>query len=158
MYIAEDLARRHKREWENSGSLTRQERDDLLELLHLEFSSAKSRVGELDKEDFFNSYNSIFNPTELQSTLSVSEKCAAVIGTTPDATNPQPEKTISCPKCHSTQLTANKAGFGLGKAVAGGVLLGGVGLLGGFLGSRKIRITCLACGFTWEAGHHGSVG
>ena len=40
---------------------------------------------------------------------------------------------IKCPACRSTQITANKKGFGLGKAVVGGVLLGGVGLLGGFL-------------------------
>lgn len=56
---------------------------------------------------------------------------------------------IRCPKCGSTQLTANKKGFGLGKALIGGVIFGGVGLLGGFLGSNKIKITCLNCGHSW---------
>lgn len=53
------------------------------------------------------------------------------------------EDPVRCPRCRSTQLTANKKGFGLGKAAAGGLLLGPVGLLGGFLGSGKVKITCL---------------
>lgn len=57
---------------------------------------------------------------------------------------------VHCPLCGSTQLTANKKGFGLGKAIAGGVLLGPVGLLSGFLGSNKVRITCLKCGHQWK--------
>jgi tellurium resistance protein TerD len=59
---------------------------------------------------------------------------------------------IKCPKCASTQLSANTKGFGLGKAAVGGVLLGPVGLLGGFVGSKKVKITCLRCGHDWEAG------
>ena len=62
----------------------------------------------------------------------------------------QNEDLISCPRCGSTQLTANKKGFGLGKAAAGGLLLGPVGLLGGFLGSNKVVITCLKCGHQWK--------
>jgi len=62
------------------------------------------------------------------------------------------EKEISCPKCYSTQLTANKKGFGLGKAAVGGILTGGIGLLGGFIGSGKVKITCLKCGYSWTAG------
>lgn len=30
------------------------------------------------------------------------------------------------------------------------LFLGGVGLLGGFLGSGKVKITCLKCGHTWK--------
>ena len=59
------------------------------------------------------------------------------------------KKEITCPKCGSDQLSANKKGFGVGKAVAGAVLTGGVGLLAGFIGSRKIYVTCLACGHQW---------
>jgi DNA-directed RNA polymerase subunit M/transcription elongation factor TFIIS len=59
---------------------------------------------------------------------------------------------IHCPKCHSTQVTAQKQGFGLGKAAVGGVLTGGVGLLGGFIGSRKIYLTCLKCGHRFNPG------
>ncbi len=59
---------------------------------------------------------------------------------------------VRCPMCKSTQITAGTQGFGLGKAAVGGVLLGPVGLLGGFWGSRKTMVTCLACGHKWEAG------
>jgi tellurium resistance protein TerD len=53
---------------------------------------------------------------------------------------------VKCPKCSSTQITANKKGFGLGKAVAGGLLIDPLGLLGGFAGSGNVKITCLSCG------------
>ena len=62
------------------------------------------------------------------------------------------EEKIKCPKCSSTQLTANKKGFGLAKAAIGGLLTGGIGLLGGFIGSGKVKITCLNCGHSWKAG------
>lgn len=57
---------------------------------------------------------------------------------------------IHCPKCRSTQVTAQKQGFGLGKAAVGGVLTGGIGLLGGFIRSRKIYLTCLKCGHRFK--------
>ena len=60
------------------------------------------------------------------------------------------DEPVRCPRCGSAQLTANKKGFGLGKAAAGGLLLGPVGLLGGFIGSSKVKITCLKCGHTWK--------
>lgn len=63
-----------------------------------------------------------------------------------------PDDPITCPKCGSAQLTANKKGFGLGKAVVGGVLISAPGLLAGFIGSGKIKITCLKCGYAWKAG------
>ena len=61
---------------------------------------------------------------------------------------------LKCPRCASTQLYAGDKGFSLGKAAAGGILLGSVGLLGGFIGSKKIMITCLKCGYKWQAGKH----
>lgn len=51
-----------------------------------------------------------------------------------------------CPKCLSTSLSANKKGFGLGKAVVGGALLGPVGLLGGAIGKNKMEVYCMKCG------------
>lgn len=59
---------------------------------------------------------------------------------------------IKCPKCGSTQITAGKKGFGLGKAAGGALLLGPVGLLGGMIGSKKVKITCLKCGHEWKPG------
>jgi len=62
------------------------------------------------------------------------------------------EEQIKCPQCRSTQLTANQKGFGIGKAAIGGILTGGIGLLGGFIGSKKVKITCLKCGHSWKPG------
>lgn len=59
---------------------------------------------------------------------------------------------IKCPKCSSTQLTANKKGFSGKQAVGGAILTGGIGLLAGTIGSNKINITCLACGNQWKPG------
>ena len=71
-----------------------------------------------------------------------------VVVDTPD----EPDEPVRCPKCRSSQLSADKKGFGAGKALIGGVLTGGVGLLAGFIGSKKIMITCRKCGHQWKAG------
>lgn len=57
-----------------------------------------------------------------------------------------------CPKCHSTSLSADKKGFGVGKAVVGGFLLGPIGLVAGNAGAKKIRVTCMQCGKQFWAG------
>jgi len=65
-----------------------------------------------------------------------------------------------CPKCGSTSLSANKKGFGIGKAVVGGIagvvaplgILGLMGLTAGNIGSKKVRVTCLKCGYQFKAG------
>ena len=62
------------------------------------------------------------------------------------------EDTITCPECGSSQVTAGKKGFGLGKAAVGGLLLGPIGLLGGVVGQNKVLITCLKCGHQWKVG------
>jgi hypothetical protein len=59
---------------------------------------------------------------------------------------------IKCPKCGSEQITANKKGFSGKKALVGGLLTGGVGLLAGTLGSNKVVITCLNCGNEFSPG------
>lgn len=51
-----------------------------------------------------------------------------------------------CPKCGSVSLSAHKKGFGIGKAVAGATIAGGIGLVAGNLGAKKVRVTCLNCG------------
>lgn len=58
----------------------------------------------------------------------------------------------SCPKCKSEHITANKKGYGAAKGLGGLVLTGGVGLLAGFIGSKKVLLTCLNCGKQWKAG------
>lgn len=56
-----------------------------------------------------------------------------------------------CPKCHSTSLSAQKKGFGIGKAVVGAALTGGIGLVAGNIGAKKVRVTCLKCGHQFMA-------
>ena len=58
-----------------------------------------------------------------------------------------------CPKCHSTSLSANKKGFGIGKAVIGVALVSNpIGLIGGNINAKKVRVTCLKCGHQFWAG------
>lgn len=63
------------------------------------------------------------------------------------------EKVVCCPKCGSTQLTANKKGFSLGKALVGGIALVPIaGVATGMIGKNKIIITCLNCGKQFKPG------
>jgi hypothetical protein len=59
---------------------------------------------------------------------------------------------IHCPKCNSTQISANKKGFSGTKAVGGALLTGGIGLMAGTIGSNKVVITCLNCGNKFKPG------
>lgn len=58
---------------------------------------------------------------------------------------------VCCPKCGSTSLSANKKGFSVGKAVAGAAFTP-IGVLAGGIGSNKIQITCLNCGYKFKPG------
>ncbi len=70
---------------------------------------------------------------------------------TPIYGQPSDQGGMSCPRCHSTQVTAGKKGFGIGKALVGGVLLGPVGILAGFIGSKNMEFVCLGCKERWSA-------
>ena len=59
---------------------------------------------------------------------------------------------IKCPKCESTQITANKKGFSATQAIGGAIVTGGIGLVAGAIGSGKIKITCLSCGHQFKPG------
>jgi hypothetical protein len=58
-----------------------------------------------------------------------------------------------CPKCMLGYLTATgerKGGFSGGKALAGAVIAGPIGLAAGALGRKKTTYTCNRCGYTVE--------
>lgn len=57
---------------------------------------------------------------------------------------------IECPRCHSDHISSGKKGFGIGKAAIGGLVLGPVGILGGFLGSNKMEFRCNSCQYKWS--------
>lgn len=57
------------------------------------------------------------------------------------------EGPMMCPRCGSTDLSSARKGFSGGKAVAGGLLLGPVGIVAGGLGSNKVKIHCMNCGY-----------
>jgi tellurium resistance protein TerD len=57
---------------------------------------------------------------------------------------------IVCPRCGSTNIRTGEKGFGLGKAAIGGLILGPIGLLGGFIGKNQLKFTCLSCGRSWS--------
>lgn len=59
---------------------------------------------------------------------------------------------VKCPKCGSTQISADKKGFGAGKAVVGAAIAGPIGLAAGNIGAKRVRVTCLKCGNQWMAG------
>lgn len=62
------------------------------------------------------------------------------------------KESLGCPKCKSQELHAEQAGFSGGKALAGAVLTGGIGLLAGTIGSKEVMVTCLKCGNRFKAG------
>ncbi len=62
---------------------------------------------------------------------------------------------IRCPNCSETDLEFlgnKKKGFSVGKAVAGGVLTGGIGTLAGFAGKKgkEDKYHCKNCGLNFE--------
>lgn len=62
------------------------------------------------------------------------------------------EEYVFCPKCMSTHVHTEQKGFSGGKALAGAVAFGGIGLLAGTIGSKNVNITCLKCGHKFKAG------
>lgn len=66
--------------------------------------------------------------------------------------NESDEEYLCCPKCNSKELHSEQKGFSGGKALAGAILTGGIGLLAGTIGSKDISITCLKCGNKFKAG------
>ena len=61
---------------------------------------------------------------------------------------------VMCPVCNEIsqwkKVDVSRKGFSVGKAVAGAVLLGPVGLVGGALGKKKAAYCCGKCGFQHE--------
>lgn len=62
------------------------------------------------------------------------------------------EEYLCCPRCLSKELHAEHKGYSGKNALVGGLLIGGVGLLAGTIGSTDVLISCLKCGAKFKAG------
>jgi ABC-type dipeptide/oligopeptide/nickel transport system permease subunit len=77
------------------------------------------------------------------------------------------QNAVYCPKCASTELETNKRGYSPLSGIFGALFLGFIGsflglvgtivgiiigILCGFSGSKKVRITCLKCGHKFYPG------
>lgn len=65
---------------------------------------------------------------------------------------------ILCPVCSSTQVATGTKGYDVWKGVILGLLLFFIfpfGFLFGLIGSNKIIVTCISCGYKWYAGRKG---
>ena len=116
--------------------------------LYLHLQGFKSNIGSMEAASHENSL--IIQPPHLQEF----EKARVILAEKlqeahPDRTSEQ----VKCSNCGSTQLTASQKGYSYKKAVAGALLTGGIGLLAGGIGSKKIIITCLNCGHQWHPGN-----
>lgn len=59
---------------------------------------------------------------------------------------------VRCPRCGSTQLTANKKGVSLLKGALGVATIGTYGVVAAGHGKNKVLITCLNCGKQFKPG------
>ena len=59
-----------------------------------------------------------------------------------------------CPMCGEVEkwilVDADKKGFSVGKAIVGGLFLGGIGTAFGGLGKKRVCYCCGKCGFEHE--------
>jgi hypothetical protein len=83
-------------------------------------------------------------------------KCAKCAGSRRSAGRTKQQIAVrsqpTCPKCQSASITYNKKGYSATKGLVGGLATGGIGLLAGFIGSNKIKATCVQCGNSWFVG------
>ncbi len=93
----------------------------------------------------YNSQTSVQNMPQYGQNTPQPYRQAQNVGYPPD------QGAIVCPKCHSTHVTAGKKGFGIGKAAVGGLLLGPIGILAGFIGSKNMEFACMSCRERWSA-------
>ena len=98
----------------------------------------------VDIMDFKSKLDHSDDPTKLQQTQLIQQQRLL------EEQQKQYDAQAKCPRCGSTSLSGGKQGFGVGKAVAGAALFGGVGVLAGGIGANKTVVTCLNCGYKFK--------
>lgn len=85
---------------------------------------------------------------EISNKASACPNCGNPINVIAPATQVSSNKndSLHCPKCKSINLHIAQKGFSGGKALAGTIAVGNIGLLAGTIGSRNVDVTCLNCG------------
>lgn len=97
----------------------------------------------------------IFSPTEKEElpTMTGLVKCRSCDREIPRTAGNCPhcgEMLIKCPRCGGMNIGCGQRGFGLGRALATGVVLGpAVGLLAGMAGRGLVELRCQQCGAIW---------
>lgn len=122
--------------------------------LEVEEDQSSPGVSSSGNTGYGNTGNASFgNPGSRSSAVPYGQNSPQAYGqnSAPSYGHPPDQGGMSCPRCHSTQVTAGKKGFGIGKALVGGVLLGPVGILAGFIGSKNMEFACLSCKERWSA-------
>lgn len=149
MSDAVKLAKKHLDEirlWEDA---TADEISNVVEQQLLEMRGAAMRCG--DAPEFERTYRATrFGTPAIQDEPSPLDRPGNAA--TARFSNENAEKPVKCPNCWSTQVSSGAAGFGVGKAVLGGLLLGPLGVLGGLVGAADVRLVCLRCGHRWATG------
>lgn len=146
------LARKHLDEirlWEGAST---EEISSVVEQQLLEMRGAALRSGEAPQ------FERAYRAARFGTQLLVEDEPSDVgcPGNTAAArpSNDNAEESLKCPNCWSTQVSSGAAGFGVGKAVLGGLLLGPIGVLGGLVGAADVRLVCLRCGHRWAPKSH----
>lgn len=57
---------------------------------------------------------------------------------------------VKCPKCKSTSIVYVDKKLSIGRALVGNFIAGGTGAILGGLSSKKGKVKCLKCGYTWK--------
>ena len=82
---------------------------------------------------------------------SCGEKVSKTAQSCPHCGETYPGLSIKCPRCGSMNFSVGQKSFGLGKAAAGAILLGPIGLVGGLLGRGQLELVCLRCNNKWKS-------
>jgi len=80
------------------------------------------------------------------------KQISATAESCPHCGQSMPGMRIHCPRCDSMNIESGQKGYGWGKAAAGAVLLGPVGLAAGMFGRKKVAFICQDCRKKWKQG------
>lgn len=120
---------------------------------HVGIQDELMKAGKIPHPDYDLSYRTQTTVNDLNRTTSCrschhsvsisAEKC-------PNCGLGYPGLRVQCPKCGSQDTSIlGKQSFDFGRSLGGGVLLGPVGLLAGFLGKKSVEARCSDCNSKW---------